>query len=171
MTEMWRDVVGYEGLYKVSNMGNVYSCRQNRLLKPAQPDRNHYAHVDLADKDGKHKTWTVHRLVALTWVPGYEPGLEAEHIDTDRTNNRADNLRWTTHQENCRNIKTREKMAGVGVIQMDMDGNVIARYVSQQMAAELTGIQQSSISQVCNNKRNHAGGYIWRFDIKIKEAA
>ena len=162
--EQWREVVGYEVLYLVSNMGRIYSVRQKKILRPSASKKTHYLHVELHRADGTHITARVHRVVAEAWCPGKAHGLEVEHIDTNRQNNRADNLRWTTHKDNCRNILTRAKMAGVAILQQDMDGHTIARYASQQQAAEVTGIQQSSISLVCRGIRHTAGGYIWKFE-------
>ena len=164
MYEQWCDVVGYDGLYLVSDHGNIWSMRQHKVLRPAQPGTTGYMHVVLSDRGGTAKTWMIHRIVADAWVPGKAPGLEVEHIDTDRRNNRASNLRWTTHKANCRNRLTRAKMSGCGVWQCDMAGNKIAYFVSQHEAAEETGIHQSCISKVCNGKGHHAGGYKWAFD-------
>lgn len=108
--EVWRDVPGYDGKYKVSNFGNVLLCRfSNNQVKDKpcrkpmkQTDNGHgYLAVGLT-KDGKRKTVYVHRLVAEAFVenPGGMPVVN--HIDFDRQNNRADNLEWCSQEENIR---------------------------------------------------------------------
>lgn len=109
--EEWRPVVGYEGYYIVSNLGNVSSVdryvtksngvvqfRKQRACKPRET-YDGYVVVKLS-RDGKTKLVPVHRIVAMAFVDGFEDGLEVNHIDHDRKNNNASNLEWLTHQEN-----------------------------------------------------------------------
>lgn len=109
--EDWRDVVGYEGLYIVSNLGRVRSCDravlrsngtvQNRkgILKKTSLDKDGYEIVSLSNH-GTSKKAKVHRIVAEAFVDGYFDGAEVNHIDTDRTNNMSCNLEWVTHDYN-----------------------------------------------------------------------
>lgn len=120
MTEVWKPVAGFEGLYEVSNLGNikalarsVYSTktgklhqrRPEKILKPNIGPRG-YALVVLC-KEGKTFPWLVHRLVASAFIPNPENKLEVDHVDTDTTNNNASNLRWVTRKENSLNPLTR----------------------------------------------------------------
>ena len=114
MTEEWRDVIGYEGRYQVSNTGKVMTLgtgkthKEKKLLKYSV-SHNHYYIVALT-KDGKTKWFTVHRLVALAFIPNDDESREQlDHIDGDSFNNRADNLRWCTAKENCQNPITRKR--------------------------------------------------------------
>ena len=114
-SEEWRPVVGYEGLYEVSSAGNVRSLprivRQRdggqpvrgRVLRQSLISGTGYPKVSLS-KDGRPSAKAVHRLVALAFVPGYEPGLEVCHFDGDRQNNVASNLRWDTRSGNMRDM-------------------------------------------------------------------
>lgn len=101
MTEIWRDIDGYEGLYQVSNFGRVKSFwRGGRILKP-NLNRCGYLQVTLCC-GGKQKHMYVHRLVAQAFVPNPESKCEVNHIDGDKTDNRAENLEWSTAFENMR---------------------------------------------------------------------
>jgi hypothetical protein len=92
------DVVGYEGLYAVDQNGNVWSYRKNILLKPVITGKRYYM-VNLC-KDRKMRTYTVHRLVAKAFLENYSEDLHVDHIDGNRQNNKLENLRMVTHQEN-----------------------------------------------------------------------
>ena len=105
MEEIWKPVVGYEGLYEVSNLGRVKSIKYYgiKILKPYLGGR--YAQCDLW-KNNKPKKFNVHRLVLNTFSPCNE-NLECDHIDRNRYNNRLDNLRWVTRSENELNKNTK----------------------------------------------------------------
>lgn len=115
MTEMWKPIIGYEGLYEVSNMGRVRSLTRisnfrdrsgrinervikGRTMRP-QRQKSGYLHVGLS-KDGNVTQYRVHRLVAAAFVDNPEGLYEVNHIDEDKTNNRADNLEWCDHKYN-----------------------------------------------------------------------
>ena len=100
MNEIWKPVVGFEGLYDVSSEGRVRSYRREpapKLLKPGIAS-NGYPSVVL----GRGNTRMVHRLVAEAFHGLCPLGCEVRHRDGDRTNPRADNLRWGTRSENIR---------------------------------------------------------------------
>lgn len=95
--EQWRDIEGYEGLYQVSDMGNVKSLISNRNLKP-YINGSGYLQVELC-KDGVHKSFRVHRLVAQAFIPNPENKPTVDHINTIKTDNIVSNLRWATQKE------------------------------------------------------------------------
>lgn len=101
MVELWKDVVGYEGLYRISNFGNVYSCRRKKLLHPATSYSDGYALV-LLYKDGVNKMKGVHRLVAEAFIPNPNNLPIVDHIDGNKHNNHVLNLEWVTQKENVR---------------------------------------------------------------------
>ena len=114
--EVWKDVVGYEGLYKVSNKGHVYSVeRKNsrgikcggRILK--QTISSGYLKLFLY-KNGMRKNKYVHRLVAKAFIPNPNNYLEINHKDEDKTNNYVENLEWCTSKYNS-NYGTRNERA------------------------------------------------------------
>ena len=116
--EKWKDILGYEGLYQVSNEGRVKSLERfvesvshgepcirhiQECIKQLQPHPiNGYLQVNLS-KDGKAKTYKVHRLVWEAFNGDIPEGMEIDHINAVRTDNRFENLRIATHQENLNN--------------------------------------------------------------------
>ena len=112
--EIWKDINGYEGLYQVSNFGNVRSLDRYVIGKDGVEKHfkgkmmaktkgtDGYCLVRLS-KDCIAKTYKIHRLVMTTFKPLDDyTDMEVNHIDCDRTNNRLDNLEWTTHIDNVR---------------------------------------------------------------------
>lgn len=109
--EEWKSVVGYEGLYEVSDFGRVKSLprkwAKGGMLKPA-PDEWGYSTVGLC-KNGKRKTNRIHILVMQTFNGECPEGCEVEHIDGNPSNNCLENLRYVTHKENMHNPITEER--------------------------------------------------------------
>lgn len=97
--EIWKPAPGYEGLYNVSNLGNVFSVVSNRLLKPYL--RRGYKSVWLT-KTRIEKNKLIHRLVAIAFISNPEDKKEVNHIDGDKNNNSVNNLEWATPGENIR---------------------------------------------------------------------
>ena len=107
--EEWRPVVGYEGLYEVSNTGFVRRVSDLMVFKLS--DLKGYCIVRLR-KDGKGKSYLVHRLVAQAFIPNPLNLPQVNHIDENKKNNNIDNLEWCTAKYNAnygtRNIRVRE---------------------------------------------------------------
>lgn len=97
--EIWKDIIGYDGLYMISNFGNVYSNITHKQMKPRY-DKDGYLLVNLHSPSGKSVTERVHRLVALHFCEKRDGSTEVNHIDCDRSNNNASNLEWVSHREN-----------------------------------------------------------------------
>lgn len=96
--EIWLDIKGYEGIYKISNLGNVYSLKRNKLLLPKM-DRYGYVSVKLY-KNGNHQKYNIHRLVAISFIPNPFNKETVNHINGIKNDNRMDNLEWATYKEN-----------------------------------------------------------------------
>jgi hypothetical protein len=113
MNEIWKDVIGYEGLYQVSNFGNVKS--KNKLLKPGL-GKIGYLTVVLS-KNGITKCYAVHKLVAILFhnhTPcGYN--IVINHIDFNKQNNNANNIELTTNRQNTnhKHLISGSKFTGV----------------------------------------------------------
>ena len=124
MTEVFKDIEGYEGLYSISNYGNVMSLhkfnskkRKNGNYISIKKNRNGYCFVSLF-KDKKEKQVSLHRLVAKHFVDGYKDGLHVDHIDMNKENNISSNLRWCTCRQNnlfSRLTKKKESSDYIGV--------------------------------------------------------
>lgn len=104
----WRDIEDYEGLYRVSEWGDVMSLqgRKKKLLK-TRYDKHGYLRVNL-NKNNICQTYQVHRLVATAFCEGAGEFPEVNHKDEDKTNNHRDNLEWCTSKYNV-NYGTRNK--------------------------------------------------------------
>lgn len=115
--EIWKDIKGYEGLYQVSNKGNVKRLERvlpdgrclKELIFKLNVSGDGYIMVGLT-KDSIRKHYYVHRLVAEHFIPHDESRYEVDHIDTNRTNNNVENLRWVTRSENNLNPITRKRL-------------------------------------------------------------
>lgn len=190
--EEWKDVVGFEGLYEVSNFGRVRSKNTSKFLIGGL-DRKGYQRVTLR-KNGKTYTHLVHRLVAIAFIPNQEGKSFIDHINTIANDNRVENLRWCTYVENNNNPITRaknsaakternhplygkyhrtstiEKMRNskknVSIVQFDRKMNLIRKWKSISEAERECGIPHGNIIRCCNGERHTAGSFIWRCDIE-----
>ena len=109
--EIWKDIEGYEGRYKVSNKGRVLSVgryKQNhtkrqyveeKVISNYINNKNGYVYVYLC-KDGKYKNCRIHRLVAKAFIPNPNSFQQVNHVDGDKTNNNVENLEWCTASYN-----------------------------------------------------------------------
>ena len=171
--EIYKDIKDLEGLYQVSNFGNVMSLNFHRSGKPKlmKPSKNTkgYLFVNLC-KNGKRKMFTIHRLVAETFLPNPDNLPEINHIDEDKTNNSVDNLEYCTHEYN-QNYGTRnERISKTNtngkqskpVLQFSKTGDLIREWPSTR-ECERNGYNHGNILKCCNGKRKYAYGYIWRY--------
>lgn len=99
------DIKGYEGYYMITEDGKVFSWYTSKYLSNRLNGRGYYKNV--LSKNGNEEGYYVHRLVAEAFIPNPDNKLFIDHIDGDRLNNHKSNLRWATHQENCRNRNKR----------------------------------------------------------------
>lgn len=188
--EIWRPVVGYEGLYEVSNLGRVRSMghyvTQNgncgtpftRFYKGriihATCSHNGYEALTLSN-GSKRESKSVHRLVAEAFIPNPENLPQVNHKNEVKNDNRAENLEWCTVAYNVTYGHRTEKAARARskpVLQITRGGTVVASFLSIHSAAEETGIYYRNIYAVANrtkrfdkskrgNTRKTAGGFVW----------
>lgn len=168
MNEIWKEI---DDRYSVSNLGRIKSnyANKERILKPTQ-DVCGYLRVDLRHGETR-KSMMVHRLVALAFIENTDPEnfKEVNHKDEDKTNNCADNLEWCNTLYNC-NYGTRNQRKGENcrkpICSVDGNGRVV-HYDSRNEAAEIVGIDATSISKVLSDKFTNnktAAGMLWFYD-------
>lgn len=165
MTEEWRAVVGYEGRYEISDMGEVRSLlRSGRLLKQATHPESKHRTVLLSgyDQSGKSKqtTYYVQSLVLVAFVGSRPDGKQARHIDRNCSNNALANLRW---DEPVTNHAHRKRMAGDEVPRFFEESKLTteeAREIksllkegkTQKAIANLYGVSRNAISDIATEK-------------------
>lgn len=170
MTEIWRAVKGYEGLYEVSNLGNVRSLNYRRMgvkrvLSP-KPYGDGYLGVNLYDLQRKQHTHYIHRLVAIAFLPNPYDLPQVNHRDENKHNNRIENLEWCTQKYN-NDYGTAPQRRGNSlskpIVQM-LNGDVV-RVWSSGREAQSDGFNPSKIAQCCQGKQKHHKGYVWLYAI------
>ena len=174
--EVWRDVHGYEGLYKVSDKGNIYSVRRlnsrgykcgGRVLTPTY-NENGYLIIGLC-KNGIKKSKRVHRLVAEAFVPNHNSYLEINHKDENKTNNNVENLEWCTREYNM-NHGTRNARASQTqskkVKAVNVESGEVLIFISVREAGN-KGYDQGNVSRACRGiyyGGNLYRGYEWYYE-------
>ena len=178
--EIWKDIVGYEGLYAVSNKGRVKSLGNDKSRREKililHKDKTGYLQVHLC-RNGKPKWYTVHRLVLMTFAPcDNMKSLQVNHIDEDKTNNHLSNLEWCTCEENInhgtRTLRAAEKMTNgktsIAIAQLTKEGKFVKAWKSSHDAERECGFNPGAIIQCCKNKFHREGnniykGYKWQY--------
>ena len=106
MEQNWKYIKGFNNKYQVSDLGNVRNVKSGKDRKLVQRPKDGYLQVKL-----ENKMFLVHRLVAEYFIPNPENKEHVDHINTIRTDNRAENLRWATREENANNLITKSKIS------------------------------------------------------------
>ena len=159
--EIWKAVKGYEGLYEVSNLGNVRGLTANKVLKPHR--NNHgYMKVDLY-KNGNRKRFLVHRIVAETYIPNPKNYTQVNHKDENKTNNCVANLEFCDRKYNS-NYGTAQERSAEKHKKAVFCNELNKSFKSITEAARYTGICLQSISMCCRGKYATAGDFHWRFE-------
>ena len=152
--KMINEIKGFEDFkgYAITSCGKVWSFKTNRFLKPNKNNKG-YLQVWLTNGNGYGKTVSIHRLVALAYIPNPNNLETVDHIDNCKEHNYINNLQWMTREEN--NSKSKSK--AVYCVELDKV------FESGAAAAKELGLHKSKISLVCNGKRNKTGGYHFKF--------
>ena len=185
--EEWKIIEDYPD-YMISNMGRVKSLNYNRtgkekILKPSK--NNGYYYLNLC-KNGKPQKYKVHQLVGKYFIPNPDNKPFIDHINTDRTDNRVENLRWVTAKENCNNklsidnykkrtsklwerkdyvIKNKVSHS-IPILQFTKEGELVKKWLSAKSVEEEIGFYGSAIRECCKGNRKTAYGFIWRYYYK-----
>lgn len=175
--EIWKDIIGYEGYYQVSNFGNIKRIisknRPKELIRKIVYKRNGYATVLLSVRQ-KVKLVHVHRIVAIAFIPNTENKAEVNHKDLNKKNNHISNLEWVTKLQNMQHVNSlkkwsnnaksgKENKRSIPVIQLSKDGTIIKEWVNGLQASKELNIATGDICKVCKGNRKSAGGYIWKY--------
>lgn len=160
MQELWKPIKNYEGLYEISNLGNVKALnfhreKKEKLLKP-KIDKYGYLCVRLS-KNGKLKDFSIHRLVANAFIG--ESDLTVNHKDKNKQNNNIKNLEYMTNKDNVRysqatkikatNIKTKKIL-----------------YFNSQKEVNDYGFQQGNVWKCLHGINKQHKGYVWELNEK-----
>jgi hypothetical protein len=160
--EIWRAVVEYEGKYEVSNMGRIRSLYDNhgnlrvspRILKLSKKTHSNHLQTFLYDDKGRKQTKQVHRLMLEAFVGPCPDGMESSHLNNIASDNRLENLRWETRQENmgrfdrskCSNTKlNKQKILEIRRLRKDKG------YLNREIGA-IYNVSAGAISNICNRK-------------------
>jgi len=188
---IWKDVVGYEGLYSVSNTGKVWSHIREKELQPMSC--RGYLRVHLC-KNGRTKAVPIHRIVAMAFIANPSNKPTVNHINEDKLDNRVENLEWATVAENNNHgTRTQRAMEHTDfkaraakidysvvaskhdyyainkpqmkpVVQMAKDGTIIRRYDNINEAARSINGNSCAI-RLCLKRGSEAtsGGFRWAY--------
>lgn len=176
--EYWKPVVGYEGLYEVSNLGKVKSLDKydsigrfikGKILKVSDNGVG-YMFICLS-KGNKRQCKYVHRMVAEAFLPNPNNLPQVNHKDENKLNNCVENLEWCTNEYNInygsRNSIASEKMTNgknaKTVLQYDLDGNFIKEWVSSKEVERKLGYNSRCLNNHCIGRAKTAYGFIWKY--------
>lgn len=170
--EKWKEIPGYEGLYEASDKGNIRNAKKGNILKP----NGRYLQVILCRNSVK-KHELVHRLVWSAFNGPIPSGMQVNHINEDKHDNRLENLNMMTSKENCNWGTRNQRQSKLQINDAKKSKRVVARsletedimvFESAHEAARKTGFSRGTISNACRGL--YGGilrGYKWKYDEAI----
>lgn len=169
MKEIWKDIPTFEN-YQVSNLGNIFSKKRNKLLCVSHNDKG-YCYTQLY-KNGKSYHLRLHRLVAKLFILNPNKLPEVNHIDGNKNNNCVTNLEWCDRKHNMQEafknglIPPRKENKGsfpsVKIEQYNLNNELLRTYNSIAEASRITGYSKQSISRYCRKQRK-CKDHIWKY--------
>lgn len=180
----WKEIEGYNGLYEVSDVGDIRSLdriiiRENHLLtlkgvnKSAKVNNRGYLSTTLC-KNSKYQHFAIHCLVARAFIPNPENKGYVNHKDGNKLNNSVSNLEWVTMSENnkhaykiglkvgsAKGLFGKDNKTSKPVYMMNKQGEILKEFPAIHDASRITGLSASGICAVINGRVSTCGGYKW----------
>ena len=181
MEEIWKDIEGYEGLYQISNIGQIKALEKPRIspsggvgIRPEKilktwDNQRGYLQIVIR-KNNIPKGHKIHRLVAEHFIPNPNKYPQVNHKNGIKTDNRVENLEWCTAQENIRHswknglstsLMDNPKITK-SVFQYDKDGAFIREWISASNCGR-NGYSRVGVRDCCLNRQMTHRGYIWKY--------
>lgn len=181
--EIWKDIKGYEGLYQASNLGRIRSIDRYKTTKGRYKEMqskikgtilrqavNHDGYYEVVlSKNGKSKTMRVNRIIAETFIKNK---VQVNHINGNKSDNRADNLEWCTCKQNIEHalnnnlmkpVKGKQHYMAKRVGKYDKNNKLIEKYDTIVEAGKQNKISSTNIVNCLKGRSKTAGGYIWKY--------
>ena len=165
--EKWKDIIGYEGYYQISNFGNVKNVQTNKILIG---DTNNVGYKRVILYKPIKKRFFIHRLVAIYFCDGYKENLVVNHKDGNKQNNHFNNLEWVTHSENdLHAFKMNLRNAHpskfkYSILAYDKNTKLLVKeYKNIQECCNDLQVARSNVYNCCNGKQQSCRGYILKY--------
>lgn len=174
--EIWKSIEGYEGLYEVSDLGNIKSlerlCKSRgkrfrptkEMIKKQVPNKQGYMLISLS-KNSKCKNFSVHRLVAKAFIPNPNNFPQVNHKDEIKSNNAVENLEWCDGKYNSNYGTARIRQIEprlIPIIQLDKNNNVIKEWKSCSETKKF-GFEPRHVNACCKKIQKTHIGYKWEY--------
>ena len=155
-----KDIRNYEGIYAITEDGKVWSYKNKKFLKPYINNCGYLA--VLLSKSCKHTCFSVHKLVAETFIPNLDNKLQVNHKDENKLNNSVDNLEWVTAKENV-NYGSRNKKISKALSKPVICVETGIIYQSFNDVNKQLNILKTSLCNCLKGYSKTAGGYHWKY--------
>lgn len=175
MEEIWKEVEEFNGAYLISNKGRLKSVKRgikwNGTIRHQEDkimsqviNKSGYIEYQIT-YNGKHYSRKAHRLVAEAFIPNPAKKPQVNHINGVKTDNFVENLEWCTNRENVVHAyKNGLNKAAKTIVQFDLEGNFIKRWINTGEITRELGIGKTTILAACKRKNHAAKGYLWKFE-------
>ena len=166
MEEIWKEIKGFNN-YKVSNFGRLISIKTNKILKPTDNGRG-YLRFSLLGDDNNNHTVYLHRIIAEAFIPNPDNKPCIDHINTNKQDNRIENIRWVTYKENTNNELTIERVRNSGkknkkkICSIDEADNKVV-YSSVIEAKIKLNVSYTAISNCLRGRSKTCNGLRWMY--------